>query len=110
MVVGFFIPGWFWHMTIGGIWFYMFCLGFITPNTTAQALAPFERLAGSASALVGALQMLTGALISAIVSLVIGQSSLPMLLVMLICSSLGAVILRLKVPRSRMEQVVGSRV
>lgn len=102
MVTGFFIPSLFWYMTIGGIWFYLFCLGLITPNTTAQALAPFERLAGSASALIGALQMLTGALISAIVSLVIGASSLPMLIVMLVCSGAGTVLLQIKVPRSRM--------
>lgn len=107
MVVGFFIPNMFWMMTVAGIWFYLFCLGFITPNTTAQALAPFERLAGSASALIGALQMLTGALISAIVSMIIGNSSLPMLVVMLICSAIGTIILRVSVPRSRMNQSVG---
>lgn len=102
MVTGFSIPSLFWYMTIGGIWFYLFCLGLITPNTTAQALAPFERLAGSASALIGALQMLTGAMISAIVSLVIGTSSLPMLIVMLVCSGAGTVLLQITVPRSRM--------
>lgn len=105
MVIGYFIPSLFWYMTIGGIWFYMFCLGFITPNTTAQALAPFQRMAGSASALIGALQMLTGALISAIVSMVIGQSSLPMLVVMLVCSLAGTILLRFDVPRSRVVQL-----
>lgn len=106
MVIGYFIPSLFWYMTIGGIWFYLFCLGLITPNTTAQALAPFQRLAGSASALIGALQMLTGALISAIVSLVIGQSSLPMLIVMLVCSLAGTILLSVKVDKRRMNQVV----
>lgn len=101
VVAGYFIPSLFWGMTIVGIWFYMFCLGFITPNTTAMALAPFDRLAGSASALIGSLQMLSGALISAIVSLIIGQSSLPMLVVMLVCSFVGTILLRIDVPRSR---------
>lgn len=101
MVVGYFIPSLFWYITMGGIWMYLFCLGFITPNTTAQALAPFERLAGSASAMIGGLQMLTGALISAIVSVLIGESSLPLLLVMLICSAAGTIILRVRVDRSR---------
>lgn len=107
-VTGFFIPSLFTYMTIGGLWFYLFCLGFITPNTTAQALAPFQRLAGSASALIGAMQMLTGALISAIVSVVIGASSLPMLIVMLVCSLVGTILLSVEVDRSRAHENVQS--
>lgn len=87
-----------------GIWLYLFSLGFITPNTTAQALAPFSRLAGSASALIGAMQMLFGAMISAVVSVVLGQSSVPVLVVMLICSLIGSILLYLPVQRSRMPQ------
>lgn len=87
-----------------GIWLYLFSLGFITPNTTAQALAPFSRLAGSASALIGAMQMLFGAMISAVVSVVLGQSSVPVLVVMLICSLIGSILLYLPVKRSRMPQ------
>lgn len=101
MVAGFFIPTLFRDTTLGGIWLFLFCLGFITPNTTAQALAPFQRLAGSASALIGSLQMLTGALISAIVSLVMGESSLPLLLIMFFCSLSGTILLRMNVARSR---------
>lgn len=101
MVTGFFIPSLFRYITMSGIWLYLFCLGFITPNTTAQALAPFQRLAGSASALIGALQMLTGALISAIVSLVLGESSLPLFLVMFVCSLAATILLQMDVPRSR---------
>lgn len=35
---------------------YMLCIGFIVPNATAQAMAPFSTNAGSASALLGVLQ------------------------------------------------------
>ncbi len=104
VVIGFFIPSFFRPMTLTGIWLYLFCLGFITPNTTAQALAPFQRLAGSASALIGGMQMLTGALISAIVSVVMSQSILPLLVVMFICSLAGTILLRMEVARSRVTE------
>ncbi len=58
------------------------CLGFVNPNTAALALAPFERNAGSASSLLGALQMGVGALASVFVSLDETNSALPLALVM----------------------------
>jgi DHA1 family bicyclomycin/chloramphenicol resistance-like MFS transporter len=48
---------------------YLFCLGFLLPDVTALIMEPFERdQAGSASALLGALQMMAGALAAALVS------------------------------------------
>jgi DHA1 family bicyclomycin/chloramphenicol resistance-like MFS transporter len=48
---------------------YLFCLGFLLPDVTALIMAPFGReQAGSASALLGAVQMLAGALAAALVS------------------------------------------
>lgn len=48
---------------------YMFCLGFLLPDITALIMAPFGReKAGSASALLGAFQMMAGALAAALVS------------------------------------------
>src|SRR5699024_7861694 len=91
------------YVVLGGIWLYLFSLGFITPNTTAQSLAPFSRLVGSASALIGAMQMLFGAMISAVVSVILGQSSMPVLIVMLTCSLIGSILLSLSVKRSRMK-------
>lgn len=58
------------------------CLGFVNPNTAALSLAPFERNAGSASSLMGALQMGAGALASVFVSLDERNSALPLALVM----------------------------
>ncbi|MDT3403474.1 hypothetical protein [Mucilaginibacter terrae] len=40
------------------------CIGFISPNASALSLAPFEHNAGTASALMGALQLGFGALAS----------------------------------------------
>jgi DHA1 family bicyclomycin/chloramphenicol resistance-like MFS transporter len=57
--------GWF-GLTATLILFFVFlsCIGLTYPNAAAIALAPFSRNAGSASALLGFLQMGTGALIS----------------------------------------------
>src|SRR5690606_34645263 len=49
---------------IGLIFLFLGSQGFVFPNTSALALAPFNRLAGSASALLGSLQMACGALTS----------------------------------------------
>ncbi|MFD2247086.1 multidrug effflux MFS transporter [Pontibacter ruber] len=64
------------------IFCYMFSLGFIGPNATALALAPFARNAGSASALMGSFQMAIGALASALVSTLHNGTALPMTSVM----------------------------
>ncbi|WP_395763151.1 multidrug effflux MFS transporter [Elizabethkingia anophelis] len=50
------------------------CLGFIFPNATALALAPMEKNAGNASALLGTIQMVFGAGISALISIFNQQS------------------------------------
>lgn len=60
------------------IFCYLFALGFISPNATALALAPFARNAGSASALMGSFQMAIGALASALVSTLHNGTALPM--------------------------------
>ena len=46
----------------GPIWLVVLLLGFVLPNTTALALAPFDRDAGTASALLGSLQYGTSGL------------------------------------------------
>ncbi len=53
-------------------------LGFVNPNTAALSLAPFARNAGTASSLMGALQMGAGALASVFVSLFKENTALPM--------------------------------
>lgn len=74
------------YLTIGFIASYLGCLGFINPNASALALAPFTKNAGSASALMGALQMGLGALASAVISMFAADVVWPMPAVMTIAA------------------------
>ena len=58
---------------------FLFCLGLLVPNATAMALAPFSKNAGSASALLGFIQMVCGASLSALVGAMHNDTILPML-------------------------------
>src|SRR5690606_13417105 len=66
--------------------------GFIFPNTSALALAPFGRLAGIASALLGCIQMALGALTSASVSYFHNGTMVPMVTVMCVSASIACLI------------------
>lgn len=79
--------------TIGFILIFLSCQGFTFPNSSALSMAPFSKNAGSASALMGAIQMGIGALTSAIVSVLSNQTALPMTGVMASCSILSFCIL-----------------
>lgn len=101
-----------WHnvySTIGLIFLFLSCQGFSFPNSSALSLAPFTREAGSASALMGALQMGFGALASALVGFINNGTTLPMTGVMAGCALLGLIILSLGRKRlaykSRIEDV-----
>ena len=72
--------------TIFLIFIYLCCQGFIFPNSSALSLAPFTTNAGSASALLGGIQMSIGALTSALVSFLSNHTALPMTGVMASCS------------------------
>jgi len=71
----------------------LFLLGFQNPNTTALSLYPFAKRAGRASALVGSMKMLLGALASFVISKFTGISLLPMAITILICLSLSSFLL-----------------
>jgi DHA1 family bicyclomycin/chloramphenicol resistance-like MFS transporter len=75
--------------TIIMIFLVLCCVGIISPNTSALALAPFEKNAGTASSLLGAFQMCIGSVVSVGVSLFNSQSSIPMSAVMLVASSVA---------------------
>lgn len=81
------------YTTILVIWMYMFSQGFIMPNGSALSLVPFTRTAGSASALMGALQLGLGAIASSLVSLFFATTSLPLAIVMLVCAVGGYLML-----------------
>lgn len=57
------------YQTIALIFCFIFCQGFIFPNASSFAMAPFEKHAGSASALLGFLQMIIGASTSALMGI-----------------------------------------
>lgn len=58
------------------------CVGIINPNASALSIAPFTEHAGSASALMGALQLGTGAAASIGIGLFKSQTSIPLACVM----------------------------
>ncbi len=72
--------------TIFFIFLFLCCQGFTFPNSSALSLAPFSKNAGSASALMGALQMGIGALTSAMVSFLSNHTALPMTGMMACCA------------------------
>jgi len=65
------------------------CYGFIMPNTTALAMAPYGAMAGSASALLGTLQFVMGATAGALVGALGNGTAVPFAAVMAGCG-LGA--------------------
>jgi len=58
------------------------CIGTLSPNASALSLAPFEKNAGVASSLMGAIQLGLGALSSLSISFFTGKSSVPMTSIM----------------------------
>jgi DHA1 family bicyclomycin/chloramphenicol resistance-like MFS transporter len=73
-------------LTVLMIFIFLACQGFIFPNSTALALAPLGHNAGSASSLIGAIQMTIGASASAIVSILHNHTGMPMAVVMTCCA------------------------
>jgi DHA1 family bicyclomycin/chloramphenicol resistance-like MFS transporter len=71
------------------LFMFLCCLGLVNPNTAALTLAPFARNAGSASALMGALQMGIGALASVGVSMWKADSVVPMAMIMAVSAVLA---------------------
>ncbi|QXE90218.1 multidrug effflux MFS transporter [Geomonas subterranea] len=63
--------------------------GLLYPNITALALAPFDKAAGSASALLGTIQYLLGASGGALVGAFHNGTALPMTGTMALCGTLG---------------------
>ena len=83
------------YSTIGLIFLFLSCQGFSFPNSSALSLAPFTKEAGSAAALMGALQMGFGAAASALVGMINNGTTMPMTSVMAGCAFMGLLILLL---------------
>ncbi len=81
--------------TIFFIFIFLGCQGFTFPNSSALSLAPFSKNAGSASALLGGIQMSIGACTSACVGFLSNHTALPMTGVMAACAMSSFTILML---------------
>jgi MFS transporter, DHA1 family, multidrug resistance protein len=77
------------------IFLFLSCQGFTFPNCAALAMAPFTKGAGSASALLGAFQMVCGAIASALLGVFFNGTAVPMAAIMAFCCLLGLSILLL---------------
>ena len=87
------IAGWYGlSANIGLLLAYLAFCGAAYPNAAAIAIAPFTRNVGSASALLGLLQMGIGALASTGVGLLKSSSSLPIFAVMTVTAAIGLAI------------------
>lgn len=97
------------YSTIALMFLFLSCQGFSFPNSAALSLAPFTKEAGSASALMGALQMGFGALASALVGSINNGTTVPVAGVMAACALMGLIVLTIGHRRvlftSRMEDV-----
>jgi len=69
--------------------FFSIALGLVLPNSMAVALRPFPQIAGTASALLGFIQMSISAISSALVGLLLTNSAQPMVLTMVAISALS---------------------
>jgi DHA1 family bicyclomycin/chloramphenicol resistance-like MFS transporter len=78
---------------LGLIFCYLFGFGCIMSNAIALALEPFTRNAGTASALIGSLQMVAGALSSGLVSYLHNGTMMPMVLMMAGCTCISLLLL-----------------
>lgn len=81
------------YSTVFLCFIFLSCQGFTFPNTSALSLAPFSKTAGSASALLGSVQMGIGAFTSALVSYLNNGTAVPMTVVMACCAIVSFTIL-----------------
>jgi MFS transporter, DHA1 family, multidrug resistance protein len=84
---------------IGLLFLCLSCAGVIFPNIAAVAMAPFGEVAGSASALLGTVQFVVGALAGAMVGVLHNGTLVPMTAGVAGCAVAGWVTLRVLVKR-----------
>lgn len=70
------------YETIGMLFLFLACLGISNPNTAGLTLAPFAKNTGSASALMGAIQLGLGALASFAIGVFVKDAVAPMVAIM----------------------------
>ncbi|KQB42391.1 multidrug effflux MFS transporter [Flavobacterium aquidurense] len=83
------------YETIAMLFLFLGCLGISNPNTAGLTMAPFAKNAGSASALMGAIQLGLGALASFAVGVFVKDSVAPMVLIMTVTTIIAFVVLNI---------------
>ena len=83
------------YTTVLFICLFLSMLGLIFPNTSAMTLEPFSRNAGTASALMGALQLGMGAIVTGIVNVIPHHGGHLIYIIMLICSVVSIAIFQI---------------
>lgn len=81
------------YETIAMLFLFLACLGISNPNTAGLTLAPFTRNAGSASALMGAIQLGLGAFASFAVGVFVKDSMVPMVVIMTVSTIAALIVL-----------------
>lgn len=94
--------------TVALLLVFLHCAGITYPNAAALALKPFTKNIGSASSLLGFLQLGLGAVAAALVGVLDLTGPLPMAFVMAICSAAGWIVLTMA--RRAGAENVGARV
>ncbi|MBN2544282.1 MAG: multidrug effflux MFS transporter [Spirochaetes bacterium] len=79
-------------LTVFLIFLYLFIFGILNPIGIALALYPFKENAGTASALLGGIQMVASAVTSVLVSRLHNETIFPMIMVMSACASISVII------------------
>ena len=92
------------------LFLYVASMGVITPNTGALAMADQGRVAGAASALLGACAFFVGTLAGLAVSLWDGHSGVPMMAIIALCGTMSTLftagLLRRHAPKVNPDQAV----
>jgi DHA1 family bicyclomycin/chloramphenicol resistance-like MFS transporter len=83
------------YQTIAMLFLFLGCLGISNPNTAGLTMAPFAKNAGSASALMGAIQLGLGALASFAVGIFVKNSVVPMVLIMTTTTIIAFIVLNI---------------
>ncbi|WP_428233044.1 multidrug effflux MFS transporter [Flavobacterium sp.] len=83
------------YQTITMLFLFLGCLGISNPNTAGLTMAPFAKNAGSASALMGAIQLGLGALASFAVGVFVKDSVAPMVLIMTVTTIIAFIVLNI---------------
>lgn len=93
------------YATVGFFFVLLTCLGMTFPNSSALALAPFTNNIGSASSLLGCLQIGIGGLISASIGLFNTQTSLPVALMIALSAAAAWITLLVGKPEAKPAEV-----